>query len=908
MPDQIFTTDYVFTLPAVATGITSVVLLFLGLFTLIHERGSKTGWIYLAYTLPLVIWQIGATGVYASHSDTASVIWAIISIIGVVYIPAGYFHLIVSVLNITQKQKNLIRFVWLTSSIFCFLAIFNEQFVTGVHHYSWGKVTAVGTSHIFFLVYFFSIITYGFKLLFNELKHAKTNSALCKRSRLLLIAFLIGSLASMDFLGAYGFKVYPAGFIFVLILFLLTSIAVIRYRLSDIDITLATNSLLESIDDPIIVIDNDNTIRYANQAAKFLFFVLSKERILNNTIDNLVEDKQFAVDVVSALIHKKSGTVDLQFTDASQNTHHLELTITPIKDKTGYAIAHACVFHDVTERQLAESVLQQAHEHLENRVVERTRALLKEIKEHQKTETRLRKAKSVAENASKAKSSFVSTMSHEIRTPLNGILGMTQLLLETELSTEQNQYAKTIDKSGKLLMSLINDILDFSKIEAGRLDIHNKPENIQNLLHDILDIFLDQAKRKHLKLDIDIDENVPIFLEVDAKRVNQILVNLVGNAIKFTSEGTVTVTVHKENDHIVFSVKDTGIGINLDTTNDIFDSFSQADTSTTRNYEGTGLGLAISKRLTEMMGGKIGAESEPDKGSRFWFTLPAKYNTTEDISEPPQAFPENRCYALIVDTHAEDSPQIRKFLGEWNIRNETIECLTKALERIDAKIKDGHAFDVIIVQLHYTTDEEVEFLKKIRMNEHLKNTRIIIISPPENIAALTESNTIGIHDILPVPLNKRALHNSLTKIIKAPLTATKYKQHTGYALLVEDNAVNQKVASSFLEKLGMDVDIVENGLEAVDIYKKKKYDIIFMDLQMPRLDGISATRHIRDSENQEGREHTPIVALTANASSEDQQKCLDAGMDDFASKPFTITKLSAILELWLVPPSSKPNM
>ena len=902
MLDQTFIANYVFTLPAVATGITSVVMLLLGLFTLAHERGTKTGWIYFAYTLPLVIWQVGATGVYASQSDEASIVWGTISMMGVTYIPAGYFHLIVSVLNITQKHKNLVKLVWLTSSIFCFLTAFNGQFIDGLHHYSWGKVVAADSSHLFFLVYFLSIITYGLKLLFNELKQAKTNSALCKRSKLLLIAFLIGSLASMDFFGSYGFHVYSAGYIFILILFLLTTIAVVRYRLSDIDITLATNSLLDSIDDPVIVIDNDNAIRYANQAARFLFFVLSKERILNNTIDVLVEDKQFAVDVISALVHKKSGTVDLQFTDASRNTRHLELTITPIKDKTGYAIAHACVFHDITERQLAEAVLQQAHEHLENRVVDRTKALLKEIKEHQKTETSLRNAKSIAENASKAKSSFVSTMSHEIRTPLNGILGMTQLLLDTDLNTEQKGFAETINKSGKLLMSLINDILDFSKIEAGRLDIHNKPENIQNLLRDILDIFIDQAKRKNLELSVNIDENVPIFLEIDAKRIKQILINLIGNAIKFTTVGTVMVKVHKEIDYIVLSVIDTGIGIDLEKTNNIFDSFSQADTSVTRNYEGTGLGLAISKKLTEMMGGQIGVESKTEHGSRFWFTLPINTHYASDISEPPKPFPDNKYSALIVGSRKEEILQLRKFLEGWNIHNESIECLMKAQEMIDSTINDGNTFEIIIVQLLLETGEDFVFLDSIRKDPRLTDTRIIVISTPENIAKLEENGTDGIHDILPAPLNKRALHNSLTRIIKAPRTLTNYKQHNGSALLVEDNIVNQKVASSFLQKLGMKVDLAENGLVAINMYEKNLYDIIFMDLQMPKLDGISATKHIREKEEEQQRERTPIVALTANASSEDQQKCFEAGMDDYASKPFTITKLDAILELWMVPP------
>mgnify|MGYP002629833409 FL=1 len=624
--------------------------------------------------------------------------------------------------------------------------------------------------------------------------------------------------------------------------------------------------------DAFVGMDAEGTIIDWNPQAEVIFGWKSEEALGKTLADTIIPErfraahfaglKRFLETGEGSVIQRRLELIALH---RSGREFPVEVTISPIRD------ADSCIFsafvHDITNRKQAEK--------------------------------ELRESKEAAESANRAKSDFLANMSHEIRTPMNAVIGMTELVLDTELTQSQNEYLGMVRDSADSLLSLINDILDFSKIEAGKLELDSLVFSIRDTLGDTLRSLSVRAHREELELACHIDPAVPDSLVGDPSRLRQVVVNLVGNAIKFTQHGEVIVHVEvdqKDDQSVLlhFAVADNGIGIAREKLKSVFQAFEQADMSTTRQYGGTGLGLTICSRLTQLMQGTIWAESELGKGSTFHFTARL------GISATPPRTPSKRIVqgsrVLIVDDNATNRLILDEMLTNWGIETSCVEGVDQAIESLRRAREVGKGYDLVLSDVHMPDKDGFALAAEIRNDEKLAGAVIMMLTSGDRSEDVQQCREFGVSAYIRKPIKQSELFDSLVAALAIDGTGDAGTQDAEDSqrsevvipplrvLLAEDSVVNQKLALALLKKWGHSGTVANNGKEAVELVARESFDVVLMDVQMPEMDGLEATRQIRQSEVGTDR-HLPIIAMTAHAMKGDRELCLESGMDDYVSKP-----------------------
>ena len=640
-------------------------------------------------------------------------------------------------------------------------------------------------------------------------------------------------------------------------------------------------AIIDSSDDAIISKSLEGDIESWNAGAEKLYGYRPEE-VVGRHISVLVPP-EIADEIPDILARIRRGeAVDhYETVRVAKDGRRLDvsLTISPITGGDGQVIGASTIARDTSERKRLQQALEGAHDQ--------------------------------ALDASRMKSDFLASMSHEIRTPMNGVIGMTGLLLDTELTPEQRDYAETVRSSADALLTLINEILDFSKIEAGKMDLEILDFDLRLVVEEVAELLAERAHAKGLELSTMVGPGVPLVMRGDPGRVRQVLLNLVSNAVKFTEKGEIVARVARVDesvDEVVvhFSVTDTGIGIAPSAQGRLFESFTQADNSTSRRYGGTGLGLAISKQLAELMGGEIGVESEAGKGSTFWFT--ARLGKGPVAAKVPARISLRGLRVFVVDDNATNRTILEHNLRSWGMRPTSAENGPDALAFLRAAVDEGDPFSVAVLDLRMPHMDGIELAQAIKDDPLIAGVRLVMLTSSAKSGDGARARRAGVEGFLTKPVRVSALYDGLatvlglegTAIRSVPLVTSSSEAEAGtkaHLLVVDDNAVNQKVAARLLQKLGHRVDVAANGLEAIDALARMPYSAVLMDCQMPEMDGYEATMEIRRREA--SKRHTPIIAMTAGAMKGDEGKARAAGMDDYVSKPVRVEALAQVLERWV---------
>jgi PAS domain S-box-containing protein len=594
------------------------------------------------------------------------------------------------------------------------------------------------------------------------------------------------------------------------------------------------------------------------------------------------EDEQKVMRSGETLLNREESVL---YRDGRRS--HVLTTKVPLRDSQGRVIGIMGIGRDITARVEAEN--------------------------------ELRAAREAAEAANKAKSEFLANMSHEIRTPMNGVIGMSELMMDTKLDSAQRDYAETIRDCGRALLTVINDILDFSKIEAGKLELENIDMDLRDAVRDVARVLAVQAHAKGLELTMDVDSKLPEMVKGDPGRLRQVLLNLGGNAVKFTSKGEVSLEVKVlESDErgslVRCEVRDTGVGIPADRINALFQPFMQVDASTTRRFGGTGLGLSIVRKLVELMHGEVGVESEENLGSKFWFTArfaPASAAGPTYHRVAPSELKGKR--VLVVDDNATNRKLLAIQLEQCGLEPVLASSATEALQMMQKALQEGEPFEIALLDHDMPDCNGADLGRRINSDDYLKNTRLVLLTSSGLRGDALRFAQIGFAGYLLKPVAESDLIDCLLVVLggeardwhtqtqpivtRHELRVLRKRVESRRLLLAEDVVVNQKVAARALEKLGYEVEVVGNGLEAVKAWETGKYDLILMDCQMPEMDGYEATREIRRREGP--NQHIPIVALTAHAMKGADEECKAAGMDEHLTKPIDRQALDRCLRRYL---------
>jgi len=664
--------------------------------------------------------------------------------------------------------------------------------------------------------------------------------------------------------------------------------------------------LAENASDVITVMGMDMRPTYMSPSVKRLLGYSVEEAMANGMAEGLTPaSSQAAAEALAKVLDEEQKgqkhepmTMDLEFRRKDGSVVWVAASVSLIRNSDGRPVEILSNLHDISERKLIED--------------ERERA------------------KEEAETANRAKSDFLASMSHEIRTPMNGVVGMTGLLADTPLNPEQQDYVESIRSSAEALMTIINDILDFSKVEAGKLSLEKMDFDLRSTMENMSDVLAVRAREKGLEYVWLLEPNVPTRLVGDPGRLRQILINLVGNAVKFTPKGNVDLRISlvSESDTeavIQFDVRDTGIGIPSDKIDKLFKPFTQVDTSTTRKYGGTGLGLSISKRMVELMGGQLGVESREGMGSTFWFTARlGKQSGERKSQELPLGMSGLR--VLGVDDNPTNRKVLEHMLQAWGCRVEVVESAAIAMARLHGAVVSGDPFRVAVVDIMMPEVDGETLGRMVKATPQLKDTVLIASSSSGGRDDAARLGMVGFAHYLTKPVKQSQLFNAIASCVTlegekttaataaaAPsctaVAETSPEQQKARILLAEDNAVNQKVAIAMLRKLGYShVDVVASGAEALKALEEIPYDLVLMDVHMPEMDGLEATRRIRDAKSMVRNHLVPVVAMTASAMKGDREMCLDAGMNDYISKPINRAELVRALEHWASPqPAEKTS-